>query len=153
MAKCPICGKGFMYSFAKANDGTQLCGDESCKREYNKIALSRGSSSNSSKSNENYENQAELKRIEFEREQARKREAAEAQAKLDQKADVFRSQGKHFCALITQHLRNIQIGVLVGIAISFLLFMSNPILGVLLFIVVFGLIIFGSLKYWKELKR
>ena len=47
MAKCPICGKGFMYSFAKANDGTQVCGD-SCKTEYNKIKLANGNTGNNS---------------------------------------------------------------------------------------------------------
>ena len=36
-----------MYSFAKANDGTQVCGD-SCKTEYNKIKLANGNTGNNS---------------------------------------------------------------------------------------------------------
>lgn len=49
MAKCPICGKGFIYSFAKANDGTQVCSDD-CKISYNKIKLASGGSSHSATS-------------------------------------------------------------------------------------------------------
>jgi hypothetical protein len=120
-----------------------------CKDEYND--RKSGSSGNTG-SNDNAENNAELARIEWEKEQAKQKKAAEEQAKLDQKAEVFRSQGKNFCALITEHLKKIQIGVVAALAISFLLFQSNPVLGVLLFIIVLGLIIFGSMKYWKELK-
>ena len=49
MAKCPICGKRFAYSFAKANDGTQVCSEE-CITSYNKIQLANGNTGNKSSS-------------------------------------------------------------------------------------------------------
>lgn len=116
-----------------------------CLNEFN-------GSNPSSKGEDNAENNAELARLEWEKEQAKMKKAAEDQAKLDQKADVFRSQGKHFCALITEHLKKIQMGILLGFAISIFLLRSEPVLGILLIIIVLGLVIFGSIKYWKELK-
>lgn len=120
-----------------------------CLNEYNG---SNSSSKGEDNAENNAENNAELARLEWEKEQEKKKEEALKQAKLDQKADVFRSQGKHFCALITEHLKKIQMGVLGGFGISLFLLQSNPPLGLLLLIIVLGLVIFGSIKYWKELK-
>jgi hypothetical protein len=59
MGKCPICSKRFIHSFAKANDGTQVCSDE-CKKDYNKIMLAKGDSG-SSNSNTSSSNNEEAK--------------------------------------------------------------------------------------------
>jgi hypothetical protein len=62
MGKCPICGKGFAYSFNKANDGTQVCAGNSCKTEYNKILLQGGGvKSTNSESNQSQTSNEEKK--------------------------------------------------------------------------------------------